>query len=262
MTQLAWDEVGERFYEAGVDRGVLYPLNMPGVVWNGLVSVTERPSGGELSEFHYDGVKYLSILSSTDFKATLEAFTYPDEFGICDGTLEIQPGLFAKDQPRSRFHLSYRTMIGNDVEGSDFGYKIHLIYNALAAPSEEDNSTFAQTIEPKNFSWEIDAIPIFGDFVPTAHFILDSRKLTDSVLVVLEDILYGDGINQPRMPSISEIIEIIDTWSLINIIDNDDGTWTAIGPDELITMTDATTFEITGVNAIYLSPDTYEISTT
>lgn len=211
MTQLVWGAEGERFFEAGVDRGVLYVDNA-GVAWNGLVSVNESPVGGEALPYYVDGVKYLNQAAREEFEATIEAYTYPDEFSECDGTAELKEGLFATQQVRKPFGLSYRTKIGNDLEGIDHGYKIHLVYNALTSPSKKDNTTFSEEISPFNFSWGITAKPLVLDgYRPTAHFIIDSRSTPEELLSDIEDILYGTAIENPRLPTIYELIALVMT---------------------------------------------------
>lgn len=208
MTQLLWDQVGERFYETGVDRGVLY-LDNAGFAWNGLISVQENSSGGDPQPYYVDGYKYANVAASEEFQATIEAFSAPKEFGVCDGVVEVYSGLFATQQRRRSFGLSYRTKIGNDVDGLDHGYKIHLVYNALAAPSERNNQTVKDTAEPTTLSWAITTrAPQVAALKPTAHFVIDSTKTDPSVLAELEDILYGTVSTDPVFPSPEELIEL------------------------------------------------------
>lgn len=209
MPRLTWSAVGERFYETGVDRGVLYVNGIYGVAWTGLTSVAESPSGGEARPYYIDGVKFLNISSAEEFEATINAFYRPLEFGPCDGTASIQNGLFVTQQPRKSFGLSYRTKLGNDVDGSDHAYKIHLVYNALAAPSERSNNTLGDSADPSVFSWAITTLPpsITG-FKPTAHLVIDSRSTDPSVLSNVEDILYGNEANTAHLPSPDELIAI------------------------------------------------------
>lgn len=264
MTQLLWDQVGEKVFESGSDRGVLYLPGRPGVVWNGLVSVTEKSSGGETSEYYFDGNKYMDLVANEDYQATIEAFTYPDEFLRCDGTLSVKTGLFTTRQPRSRFGLSYRTKIGNDLVGAELAYKLHLVYNALASTTEKAYASATTQVDPSNFSWTINCVPErIPGFKPSAHLVLDSRTTDPLLLQSIEEILYGNEDNDPRLPTPTEVVELYDNWQAsIVILDNGDGTWTAIGPDELITMLDSETFQIDGIDATYLDAVTYEISTT
>lgn len=214
MSKIVWDETGKRTYETGVKQGVLYPLQTgglytKGVAWNGLTTVTESPSGAEASPQYADDIKYLNLVSAEEFGATIEAFTYPDEFAVCDGSVEIQPGVTVGQQNRKLFGLSYRTVIGNDVEGTDYGYKLHLIYGALAAPSEKAYATINDSPEAITFSWEVTTTPVsVKDHKPTASLIIDSTKSNPAKLAALELILYGaDGV-EPRLPFPDEIATI------------------------------------------------------
>lgn len=209
MPRLTWSAVGERYYETGVDRGVLYVGNQLGVAWTGLISVSESPSGGEARPYYIDGVKFLNISSAEEYEATVNAFSSPPEFGPCDGTISIKNGLFVTQQPRKSFGLSYRTKLGNDIDGSDHAYKIHLVYNALAAPAQRDNNSLGDSVDPNTLSWSITTLPpsITG-YKPTAHLVVDSRYTTSAVLTNVEDILYGTDANSARLPNPDELIAI------------------------------------------------------
>ena len=178
--KLVWDETGKRFYETGVDHGVLYPMGDDGkygkgVAWNGLISVSESPSGAEATPLYADNIKYLNLMSAEEFAATIEAYTYPDEFAACDGSAEVATGIMIGQQSRKTFGLAYRTVIGNDVQGNDLGYKIHLIYGCLAAPSEKGYQTINDSPEAITFSWEVSTTPVeVPNFKPTATLIIDS----------------------------------------------------------------------------------------
>lgn len=212
VTRLNWGLPGERFFETGVDRGVLYVENADGVPWNGLVSVSEAPVGGETTPYYIDGVKFLNKASSEEFEADIEAYTYPDEFGQCDGTTLVSNGLFATQQRRKAFGMSYRTLVGNDVDGSDHGYKIHLVYQARVAPSARANQTMSETAEPDNFSWHVSTKPIaLRGRRPTAHFVVDSRETPADVLAHLEDVLYGTEDTAPRLPVVAELVYIFES---------------------------------------------------
>lgn len=209
MARLNWSAVGERFYETGVDRGVLYVADIPGVAWTGLTSVSESPTGGEAKAYYIDGVKYLNLSAAEEFEATVEAFASPPEFGPCDGTISIQNGLFVTQQPRKPFGLSYRTKIGNDIDGTDHAYKIHLIYNALAAPSARSNGTMGDSTDPIGLSWAITTLPpAMTGYKPTAHFVIDSRLTPMEILIEVEDILYGSNASSSRLPSAQELVGI------------------------------------------------------
>jgi len=205
MPKLDWAKVGERFYEAGVDRGVLYIGDEPGVAWSGLTSVKEGHSGGESKASYLDGIKFSDRKVYEEFEATIDAYTYPDEFAECDGTKSLGNGLFATQQRRKSFGFSYRTKIGNDLQGWDFAYKIHLIYNALAEPTDREYETLNPSSEPFNFSWKVTTKPPVLDFVPTAHYVIDSRTTPEGLLSFIEDILYGNEDNIARLPDLGEL---------------------------------------------------------
>jgi hypothetical protein len=212
MPRLDWVNVGQRFYEAGVDRGVLYIANAPGVAWSGLTAVRESHSGGETKAYFIDGVKYLERQTFEHFQATIEAFTYPEEFDECNGTRQLSNGLFATRQRRRPFGFSYRTRVGNDINGLDHGYKLHIVYNALASPMDQEHTTLSDSIEPFNFSWEITTKAPVLDFRPTAHFVIDSRKTPQGLLSYVEDILYGTEDNLPRLPDAGELAHLFITF--------------------------------------------------
>ena len=213
MAKLVWDKTGDRLYETGVKNGVLYiptaGVYSKGVAWNGLTAVTESPSGAEATALYADDIKYLSLMSTEEFGATIEAYTYPDEFAACDGSAELADGVMIGQQKRSTFGLCYKTTIGNDTEGNDHGYKLHIIYGALAKPSERAYATINDSPEAITFSWEITTTPVnVTGAKPTASLVIDSTKADPSKLAALEDILYGkDGEpgNEPRLPLPDEI---------------------------------------------------------
>lgn len=212
MARISWDQVGERLYEAGVDRGVLYLADNlgqydTGFAWNGLTGVTESPSGAESNPQYADNIKYLNLVSAEEFGATIEAFTYPDEFAQCDGTATPLPGIALGQQGRRLFGLSYRTLVGNDTNGTEFGYKIHLIYGAQASPSEKAYTTINDSPEALTFSWELStsAVPVDG-YKPTASITLDSTELPANLMGTFEDILYGSASVEPRLPPPDEVI--------------------------------------------------------
>ena len=213
MAKLVWDKTGDRLYETGVKNGVLYiptaGVYSKGVAWNGLTAVTESPSGAEATALYADDIKYLSLMSTEEFGATIEAYTYPDEFAACDGSAELADGVMIGQQKRSTFGLCYKTTIGNDTEGNDHGYKLHIIYGAQAKPSERAYSTINDSPEAITFSWEITTTPVnVTGAKPTASLVIDSTKADPSKLAALEDILYGkDGepASEPRLPLPDEI---------------------------------------------------------
>ena len=224
MSKLVWDQTGERYYETGVKQGVLYPQAAggtypKGVAWNGLTAVTESPSGAEATALYADDIKYLNLISAEEFGATIEAYTYPDEFAQCDGSAALATGVSIGQQSRKAFGLCYRTTLGNDVDGNDFGYKLHIIYNALAAPSEKAYATINDSPEAITFSWEITTTPVnVTGFKPTASITIDSTKVDKSKLASLEEILYGKDApsnggegTDPRLPLPNEIAELMKT---------------------------------------------------
>lgn len=213
MAKLVWDKTGDRLYETGVKNGVLYiptaGVYSKGVAWNGLTAVTESPSGAEPTALYADDTKYLSLMSTEEFGATIEAYTYPDEFAACDGSAELADGVMIGQQKRSTFGLCYKTTVGNDTEGNEHGYKLHIIYGALAKPSERAYATINDSPEAITFSWEITTTPVnVTGAKPTASIVIDSTKADPSKLAALEDILYGkDGepASEPRLPLPDEI---------------------------------------------------------
>lgn len=221
MSKLVWDQTGERYYETGVKMGVLYPQSASGtypkgVVWNGLTAVTESPSGAEATPLYADDVKYLNLYSAEEFGATIEAYTYPDEFAECDGSAELTTGVTIGQQNRKAFGLCYRTTIGNDTDGNDHGYKLHIIYGAMASPSEKAYATINDSPEAITFSWEITTTPVsVSGFKPTASVTIDSTKVNEAKLKQLEGILYGDNGSgstaEARLPLPDEIVTIIGT---------------------------------------------------
>jgi hypothetical protein len=214
MPPLTWDDVGEKVYETGVDHGVLYlpddtGVYNTGVAWNGLTTVTESPSGADSNPQYADNIKYLNLLSAEEFGGTIEAFTYPEEFGQCDGTALPAPGLAVGQQGRKAFGLSYRTKVGNDVDGVDYGYKLHLIYGALAAPSEKAYATINDSPSAISFSWAITTTPVpVTGYKPTALIVVDSTVVDPVDLTALEDLLYGNATLEAALPMPDEVIAL------------------------------------------------------
>lgn len=212
MATLVWDQVGERLYETGVDHGVLYiPDNtgeyVDGVAWNGLTTVTESPSGAASNPQYADNIKYLNLISAEEFGATVEAFTYPEEFAQCDGTAMPEPGVAIGQQSRKIFGLCYRTRVGNDLDGTDHGYKLHLIYGAQAAPSQKAYATINDSPAATAFSWDVTTTPVQVEgYKPTAMLSIDSTKVDDAALGDLEDILFGSGGVDARLPLPDEVL--------------------------------------------------------
>lgn len=214
MSKLVWDKTGERLYETGVKKGALYPQiedgSYPkGVSWNGLISVSENPSGAESNPLYADDIKYLNLISTEEFGATIEAYTYPLEFEQCDGSAELAKGITIGQQSRKQFGLSYVTTLGNDTEGTDYGYKLHLVYGALASPSEKGYSTINDNPEAITFSWELTTTPVEVDGLkPTASLVINSTLVDADKLKALEDILYGTEKDEARLPLPNEIKEL------------------------------------------------------
>lgn len=215
MSKIKWDQIGERLYETGVDHGVLFPMGenniyAKGVAWLGLSAVNESPSGGEPNAVWADNIKYLNLMSAEDFGATVEAYTYPPEFEECNGCVEIAPGVTIAQQGRKMFGLSYRTLIGNDVVGTEYGYKIHLVYGAQASPSEKSNQTVNNDPEAATMSWEISTTPVdVTGYKPTAHLVINSTNTTKEKLAALEALLYGTEDAEPTLPMPEKVIELM-----------------------------------------------------
>lgn len=221
MSKITWDGIGERLYETGIDHGVHYMMDKEtnqyksGVPWNGLTAVNETPSGAESNPQYADNIKYLDLYSAEEFGATIEALTYPPQFEECDGTAEIAPGIKIGQQDRKSFGMSYRTKIGNDTDGQDHGYKLHMIYGAKASPSERDYNTINDSPEAASFSWEVTTTPVQVEgYKPTATLVIDSTKVDKDKLKALEDILYGtdaegdDTGSESRLPLPDEILNM------------------------------------------------------
>ncbi len=215
MSKLVWDKTGERLYETGVKQGVLYVQDSTGaypkgVAWNGLTTVTESPSGAEATALYADDIKYLNLMSTEELGGTIEAYTYPDEWAECDGSAAIATGVYIGQQPRKTFGMCYRTTLGNDVENNAYGYKLHLVYGALAAPSEKAYATINDSPEAITFSWEFSTTPVNVEgFKPTANIVIDSTKVEPEKLAALEAVLYGDTETEARLPLPDEVVKIL-----------------------------------------------------
>lgn len=215
MSRLTWDNTGERLFETGVKNGVLYPIQADGkytkgVAWNGLISVTESPSGAEATALYADDIKYVNLLSNEEFGATIEAYTYPDEFAECDGSGTLAEGVLLGQQKRKVFGLCYRTTIGNDVDGNDHGYKLHLVYGCLAAPSEKAYSTINDNPDAITFSWEVTTTPVnVTGFKPTSQITIDSTKVAEAKMTAIETLLYGSENKEPSLPLPDELAAVL-----------------------------------------------------
>ena len=213
--KLVWDKTGERFYETGVKNCALYVQDSTGaypkgVAWNGITAITESPSGAEASPIYADDIKYLNLISAEEFGATIEAYTYPDEFAQCDGSAEIAAGITIGQQVRKAFGIAYKTTLGNDIDGNEFGYKLHIIYGCKAAPSEKAYATINDSPETITFSWEISTTPVNVEgFKPTANITIDSTKIEANKLAALEAVLFGSNDTEARLPLPDEIVNIV-----------------------------------------------------
>lgn len=215
MSKITWDNTGEKKYEAGVDHVVLYHVNQsseytPGYPWNGITSVSETPDGAEPNKQYADNIPYLTITSAEELNGGIEAYTYPDEWGVCDGSAEPIPGVTIGQQARKMFGLSYRTKMGNDVDGMDHGYKLHFLYGATASPSERSYETINDSPDPVTFSWDFSTIPVpVTGFKPTSLMVIDSTVVDKDKLASLEEILYGTEDDDPRLPMPDEVLQIL-----------------------------------------------------
>lgn len=210
MARIMWGLDGERFFEAGIDRGVLYPPGDAGVPWNGLKAVRETPNGGEALPYYIDGYKYANISAAEEFAATLEAFSSPYEFSLCDGSARVASGLYATQQPRKPFGLSYRTKVGNDINGVDNDYKIHLVYNALASATGRANASISDSVSPLALSWNITSRPPLSvGYKPTAHLVIHTRDVDPEILQAIENLLYGDEVSSAGLPTQADLIALM-----------------------------------------------------
>ena len=214
MAALVWDAPGKHYYETGTDQGVLYPMladgegYAQGVAWDGLTGVTESPSGGEASPIYADNIKYLNLYSAEEFGATIEAYQAPDEFAECDGTAQIAAGVTLSGQKRKAFGFSFRSIVGNDVKNNDYGYKIHLIYNAMATPSERGYTTVNDSPEAMTLSWTVTTTPVEvgGNYKPTSHIVIDEKKVDAAKLASFKDMIYGSANSEPTLPTPAQVL--------------------------------------------------------
>lgn len=217
MAKLEWDKSGEKYFEAGVDHGVLYTTietangyYSGGVVWNGLITISESPEGGDENAFYADNIKYGTLRGTEDFGGSIEAYTYPDEWEACDGSAAVAVGAVVTQQVRKTFGLSYRTLIGNDEDGLEHGYKLHLVYGATASPSEKSRETVNDSPDASSMSWDFTTVPVpVEGFKPTSHIIVDSRKADPAKLKLLEDFLYGTESEDAKLPLPAKVVELL-----------------------------------------------------
>lgn len=264
MSLLVWDKLSERIYETGLDRGVLYLPDGSAVPWNGLTEIIEKPNK-EVSSIYYDGMKINDVVVLGEFQAIMKAITYPDEFVEIEGAVSLTDGVFLSDQRPQTFGLSYRTKIGNPIDGDSAGYKLHIIYNITAIPSDKSYSSITDSPSFSEFEWNITAVPEdFPGFRPSAHIIVDSRKVDPWLLEDIEKILYGTSSLNADLIPLPDLVDLLNNWHRIRIINNGNGTWTAISARDGFISVDPITgiFTIVDVNAVYLDSDTYAISDT
>lgn len=260
MPRLTWDASGSRIYETGVDQGVLYIEGQPGVPWSGLTSVEINPSGGGAKSYYLDGNKYLIMAEAEEFGATINALTYPPEFAQCEGSSSARNGLILTQQRKKTFGFSYRTMIGNDLTG-ELGYKIHIVYNALAEPSNNTYNSIGEDIDPIEFSWSVvTKPPLTAGHRRTSHVVIDSRTTDRNVMRTVEDALYGSDENLPYLPTFDQLIELYDAFFVFVVTDNGDRTYTVSGPDEAITEFGDFYLEFDWPTVVEVDPVTYTIS--
>lgn len=264
MPKLVWDTVGTRVYETGVDRGVLYLDGNVVVPWSGLMSITENYNT-KTTPVYFDGKEITNFSNTGVFTGTISAITYPDQLQEYEGLSNLNSAVSITGQRPKTFNLSYRTLIGNDLDGVGAGYKIHILYNVTAIPSERSYMSLTDNTEVIEFEWEITAVPeeVEG-FMPTAHIIIDSRKLAPELLSSIELMLYGGETASPELLPFSDLISLVSSWYLVEIVDNNDGTWTATSLFEgyITEFPDENRFRIDNVNAIYLDATTYQVSDT
>ena len=265
MSRLHWNSIGQRQYEQGIDRGALYiPGDEVAVPWNGLISV-DAVTDSSVEALYFNGVKYFDYVTRGDFKGSIKAFTYPKEFEIFDGVLESpNNGIFITgQQPQGNFHLSYRTNIGNDVDGF-YGYKIHVLYNLTARPTAKSYTTLTRDPEAFEFSWDLSSVPVDAfNLHPTSHIIFDTTKMHEGAIYEIERVLYGTTTTDPPVLSVDEFELLASIAPEIVVVDNGDGTWSATGSDYYLRLNPGEQeFRIEGIDALYLNETTYEISTT
>lgn len=263
MATLTWDEVGTRTFQSGLDRGVLYFPDGRVYPWNGLTNV-QKNFGQSAEPIHFDGVKIADIVSTEGFSATISAITYPEEFEEFYGNAELRSGVYLGDQPSKTFTLAYRTKVGNDVAGDSAGYKIHIIYNASAVPSDHSYSTVSDDPELSEFEWELTARPeILTNYRPSAHITLDSTKMAPSLIEYIESQLYGTSTTEPTMIPLQGLVTLINEWYLLLVVDNEDGTFT-VSTDYAgyIVPVNATTYDINSATITWVDADTYDLTGT
>lgn len=263
MPKLVWDQIGERYYQTGVQKGVLYLEDGRFVTWNGLTSISEG-GGEDPTAVYFDGHKVSNLSSPSDYSGTVTAITFPEELYDLQGFGVISSGVYIGEQQPEPCNMSYQTLVGSDLNG-DLGYKIHILYNVTFTPTGAEFGSIGESTEITEFTWTLSTVPedVEG-FQPTSHIVLDSRRVNSTLLAEIELLLYGGETANPTFPSFAELMDILLSYYIIEIIDNKDGTWTAVARGDVtyIDVDELNEFEITSVDATYLDADTYEASST
>lgn len=265
MAKMKWDQIGDKIVEAGVDKGVLWlpHLSYVGIPWNGLISVADKTPEYKTQQLYFEGNRYMGAQRLGAFSGTIQAVTYPDDFEEVFKTLDIFDGLTADNQAAKPFNMSYRTLLGNDKSGFDHGYKIHLLYNLIAIPQNYTSETIAESSSPTLFSWDVNSTPVDLselEFSQTAHAVIDSRYSPPDWLTMVEETLYGTDTTPSTIPTLEDLINSALYFDKMVIIDNGDGTWTAIGPDDRINMISSIEFELLEMNSVVLTTDSFLVS--
>lgn len=261
MTVIVWDRVGDRVFETGVDCGVFYPPSGDGVPWNGLISVNHTPSGGDPKARFIDGYKFQNRSRPAEYAATIEAYTYPPEFEVCNGLAPVANGLSVGFQQRRAFGLSYRTKIGNDEAGENLGYKIHLVYNALASPSSQNYGTMGDNPEALSFNWNLTTKPIkISGRKAASYMVVDTTKTPAPLLTSFYNILYGSSSTQPRLPQPSELVTLFTGAPTLFVINNGNGTFTVSGPDAMVRLLDLNRFQFDTSTVVNNGDGTFDIT--
>jgi hypothetical protein len=265
MARIVWDKLGAKQYAIGLDRGVLYLPSSTGttyptgVAWNGLVDLNEQSKNVTVKPYYNDGVKYFEQRTTGEFAASISAFTYPEEFERFEGYAHVAKGMYLDEQPVvERFGLSYRTGLGNDLLNEEFGYRLHILYNLVAVPDSRQYSAF-EKLSPVDFGWQISGVPEdFPGYRPTTHVVFDTRETPKSLIGYIENILYGSSGRSPKLPTPTELVELVENW-VFDLEKHSDGSWTLTASHDVIEMTDEDSFEITTGNATYIGDDTYRL---
>lgn len=263
MAKITWDSLGEKKFEYGVHDCVLYLDNDLCVPWNGVISVDESINETQVEEIFFEGSRYISHTAQEDASVVVTSFTYPEEFLPYFGVKESSNGIVLDNQAKKPFSFSYKSSIGNDIDGTSKGYKINLLFDVLAIPNPNTRNSLSQSVEPVNFSWDFITKPsqVEGGR-PSSRVVIDSTLIAQDALLEIEKIIYGSSTTAPYLPSLSEFVKYANEFGLIIVVLNSDGTWTATGPDQYFTMVNSTTFTITNMNGFFIDSNTYQVSST